>query len=289
MSKGPRIGWMIDNFLGDDVLKAVRDTWPVVMLRRSDEAGGLKDLRALLLLVEQPRFEGIATIARVRELSPSLPIIALSRGLDVNHAVDLLRLGVADCMEHPWEPTVILRKIDRAMSGAASMSFTSPLLTPFAQRAGRPDHGVNRRRCFRAPIHASHGVASRIQFADLDRVCALTELGVPSEGGTGGFTLHLQTTQGDTSFLPPYVGESVIVALDVLGHRMSLTGIVRRITPVRTHPPMTAIGVEYVAAENDEMALQHLWIEAQRTHRLQNGLTRRGSMMSTMVRTPGRT
>jgi CheY-like chemotaxis protein len=186
MSKGPRIGWMIDNFLGDDVLKAVRDTWPVVMLRRSDEAGGLKDLRALLLLVEQPRFEGIATIARVRELSPSLPIIALSRGLDVNHAVELLRLGVADCMEHPWEPTVILRKIDRAMSGAASMSFTSPLLTPFAQRAGRPDHGVNRRRCFRAPIHASHGVASRIQFADLDRVCALTELGVPSEGGTGG-------------------------------------------------------------------------------------------------------
>ena len=80
----------------------------------------------------------------------------------------------------------------------------------------------------------------------------------------------------------------MIVVLDVLGHRMSLTGIVRRITSTRAQPPTVTLGVEYVAAENDEMVLQHLWIEAQRTHRLQTGLTRRGSMMTTVVRAPGR-
>lgn len=284
MSRGPRLGWMIDSMQADPVLQALRGSWPVVILRRSDEAGGLKDLRALLLAVEHPRFEGIATVARVRELVPGLPIIVLSRGLDVNHAVELLKLGVADCMEFPWEPAVVLRKIDRALSGVCTMSFTSPLLTPFAERSTRPDHGANRRRCFRAPIHPSHGVACRIQFADLDRVCSLLELSVPSDGGTGGFTIHLQTVQGDTTFLPPHIGESVIITLDAFGHRMALNGVVRRATPTKGAVPGVTLGVEYVAAENDEVVLQHLWIEAQRTHRLQTGLARRGSVLSTIVK-----
>lgn len=89
-------------------------------------AGGVEFLEKLerefegcvLLDVRMPEMDGLTVLARIREVSESLPVIILTGHGDVTTAVSAMKIGATDFLEKPFEKATIIGSIEDAFSKA---------------------------------------------------------------------------------------------------------------------------------------------------------------------------
>jgi CheY-like chemotaxis protein len=127
---GLRILIAEDNPVNMIVAKRFLHKWDVTV----DEAtNGLQLLECfsrneydlLLVDLEMPEMDGTEAVARVRESSPDIPIIAFTAAVYENIQDDLIRKGFNDFIPKPFKPAALHRKIRQltAYSGLSKVKY----------------------------------------------------------------------------------------------------------------------------------------------------------------------
>ena len=72
-----------------------------------------------------PEMDGTEAVARVREASPDIPIIAFTAAVYENIQDDLIRKGFNDFIPKPFKPAALHRKIRQltAYSGLSKVKY----------------------------------------------------------------------------------------------------------------------------------------------------------------------
>jgi two-component system response regulator AtoC len=83
------------------------------------EGGAAPD--AVLLDVLMPGLDGLATLARIRELDPMLPVIMLSVVGRASTIVEAMRMGAADYINKPFEDADLQATLENVLSRSALM------------------------------------------------------------------------------------------------------------------------------------------------------------------------
>ena len=76
---------------GDDALSRVKD--------------GRYDIA--FIDIQMPKMDGLELLRHLRGLRPKLPVVMLTAYGTVNRAVEVMKLGVVDFLEKPFDPKVI--------------------------------------------------------------------------------------------------------------------------------------------------------------------------------------
>lgn len=98
-------------FLGPMIgkIQVARDGIEALALIHSGEIG------VVLSDINMPKMSGLELLAKMRFLGLETPFIFLSAHVDMNKAVEALRLGATDFLEKPFDPDVVLDVVSKAM------------------------------------------------------------------------------------------------------------------------------------------------------------------------------
>lgn len=183
-------------------------------------AEALRELEArpselVLTDLMMPGVDGLALVARVRELEPLTPVVLMTAFATVDTAVAALRAGAWDYVAKPFAPDSLRAVVDRALGhralGAENRRLRAALVGP-------PLVGAS--------------AALRVVIETVERV-APTELGVliTGESGTGkevvARALHAASRRADRPFVPVDCGAipPSLVESELFGHeRGAFTG-----------------------------------------------------------------
>ncbi len=86
-------------------------------IQKAKEGDNPLMLSAILCDIRMPNVNGIETIRYFRKEFSSIPIIVLTGFLDVELAVDLMRMGVAKYLVKPISKTQLLTALRKAIDG----------------------------------------------------------------------------------------------------------------------------------------------------------------------------
>ena len=112
-------------------------------------------LGAILSSLDEADEESFTALRHIRAGHSTTPIMVLARSLETNHALELLKLGVADCMCLPAPPETLWRKVERAILHSGGPTLDSPLLSLLWDATVYPAH-EEKRRCFRSDTAADY-------------------------------------------------------------------------------------------------------------------------------------
>lgn len=223
----------------------------------------LSELDMLLLVVEPPHVEGVRRFGRMREVAPQLPVLVLARGLDVDHAVELVKFGAVDLLELPASKRALARKIERALRGTTSLTIESPVLAPLAAIT-RSVSFSNNRSCFRARVPERLAVRVIVSGINAAMRATLVDLSLPSDDGPAGVCVLVDLV-APTSSARGMTGASLQLFIEAFGRIVVATACVRRCELVEGAPPSLRLGMTItVSSASDEALLQRIWVESQR-------------------------
>ncbi len=89
--------------------------------------------------IRMPNMDGLELLARVNSMDPSLPVILITGHGDVAMAVEAMQLGAYDFLEKPFDPEVLISKIERA-SKSRSLTLDNRLLRSALSNPDRLKH-----------------------------------------------------------------------------------------------------------------------------------------------------
>jgi DNA-binding NtrC family response regulator len=70
-------------------------------------------LDAVLLDVRMPGLDGFATLKKIKDLTPDLPVVLITAFADVHQAVEAIKIGAHDYLAKPFENNEVIRVIHR--------------------------------------------------------------------------------------------------------------------------------------------------------------------------------
>lgn len=101
-------------------------------------AGGLEALTrieakppALILLdIRMPGMDGLETLRRIHEVSPTLPVLMITGNDDADTVQEALRLGAHDCLSKPFDFGYLERAIHKVLASHAEAAPGDPSAVP---------------------------------------------------------------------------------------------------------------------------------------------------------------
>ena len=91
-------------------------------------AGGTSDPVACILLdMRMPGCGGLAVLHALKERGNSPPVLVITGHGDVALAVDAMKLGAHDFMEKPYEVSVLLAAIEKALASHSTVEVTQTI------------------------------------------------------------------------------------------------------------------------------------------------------------------
>jgi UDP-3-O-[3-hydroxymyristoyl] N-acetylglucosamine deacetylase len=99
---------------GESAINAVREQHPALVL----------------LDIWMPGLDGLETLKKIKEISPSTPVVMISGHATISTAVAATRLGAIDFLEKPLELTTTLQLVRRVLSPADSHSAVWEAVDP---------------------------------------------------------------------------------------------------------------------------------------------------------------
>jgi hypothetical protein len=218
---------------------------------------------AIVLSVDEGDEETFKTLRQVRLDHPTSPVIVLAPGLSTNLAVELLKLGIADCMCLPAPVGTLWRKVERTMLRSGVPTLDSPLLALLWDHKAYPAH-EEKRRCFRSETVAEFPAYVTVVTPTMLPKMLVKNLSILTEGCPGGFALvgsnvHLHALDKNPTF-------RFVLAVPEFGRPIPGQGWVKRIlTRPTTSDPTSIIGNEYRLDDpTHEVPVRRFWSESQR-------------------------
>ena len=167
---------------------------------------------AVLLDLRMPGMDGIAVLARIRELDPDASVLMMTAHGTIASAVEAMRLGAADFLTKPFEAEEILLRLDKAL-GQRRTAAENRALRGLLEREGGT-HGL---------LGRSMPMRALIQQLELLRNSGSTVL-LTGESGVGkgkvARTLHQMSNRADGPFVTvhcPAVPETLFES-ELFGH-----------------------------------------------------------------------
>lgn len=241
----------------------------VLRVIRTVSAETLRDLGMLILVLDSPDIDAMRRFGSARELAPNLPVLLLTRGVDVNSSVELVKLGAADLLELPASHRVLAKKIERVVRGTNDLTIESLLLSSLASK---PETSVRESsRCsFRAAVPARLQVSVILREAGGTKrttPARLVDLSMCTESTPAGMALMVSSPgslePGADS--PWRAGADVELTLEAFGRVVTATGCIRRSVAAEVHADGVLLGLTFQMTRGaDEALVQRIWIEAQR-------------------------
>ena len=225
----------------------------------------LKGLDMVLLVLEPPHVESVRRFGTMREAAPDLPVLLLANGLDVNHAVELVKFGAVDLLELPASKRTLARKIERALRGTKLLTIESPVLSPLIA-APRPLERGNLRSSFRALVPERLEVSVVLLGSTAATRGKVLNLSVRSDDSPGGMCLNLPAPPPpELSAGVPASGIDVQLMIEAFGRIVMASGRVLRCEVHGGPPAVVQLGLTFaVKNRDDEALLQRVWVESQR-------------------------
>ncbi len=251
-----------------------------VLVTELPSTEALTDLDMMLLVVEPPHIEGVRRFGRMREVAPQLPVLVLASGLDVDHAVELVKFGAADLLSLPASKRVLARKIERCLRGTPNLTIESVTLSPLAALT-RSVSFANNRSCFRARVPERLGVAVTVHGGNATLSATLVDLSLPSDEAPAGACLDVVFASGSGLSSSPrgVLGATLQLVIEAFGRTVLANALVRRCELLDDAHPTLRLGVTFVPdTPADEVILQHIWVESQRRESLVPAATSRTSV-----------
>jgi hypothetical protein len=218
---------------------------------------------ALVLAIDEKDEETFKTLRQLRLEFATSPVIVLAAALDTNLAVELVKLGVTDCVCVPAPPDTLWRKIERAMLHSGGPTLDSPLLALLWDGTAYPAH-EEKRRCFRSATVADYpAYVTVVKPVALPKML-VKNLSILTEGCPGGFALigsnvHLHALTKAPQF-------RFVLSVPDYARPVPGQGVVKRVLSEPTAgDPASIIGVEYrVDDPAHEAPVRRFWSESQR-------------------------
>jgi hypothetical protein len=218
---------------------------------------------ALVLELDEADEETFKVLCRIRHVHARTPVIALARTLDANLAVELIKLGVTDCVCLPAPPPVLWRKVERAVLRSGGPTLDSPLIALLWDADEYPAH-EEKRRCFRSETVADYPAYVTVVRPTTLPKMLVKNLSILTEGCPGGFALvganvHVHALK---------VGEPFRFVLAVPEFPRPIPGqaiLTRLVHQPRPGDPSATLGVEYrIDDAAHEVPVRRFWSESQR-------------------------
>lgn len=244
------------------------DSAHLVHISSATEHNTIATLDLLMLVMQPPHVEAVRRFGSLRELHPKLKVVLLVSGLDVNHAVEFVKLGAEDLLELPDATAALRLKVARALLGTVHLTITSPILSPLATGAALELGNDPRRACFRATIPRELGVAGVFRVEGRTTRLQMSDLSIPTESAPGGIGFSVSPQLERILPLESWssLQATVPVELDVAGRLIRITAkVVRFDAPPPFGNDVGRLCVTYtLEVPADETVVQRLWVDAQR-------------------------
>jgi CheY-like chemotaxis protein len=144
------------------------------------------DFDVLVVDVAVSLREGISLFVRCRQRFPLVPIVIVAPAMQATIAVELVKCGADDVCLEPFEQ-VLRRKVQRALTRREGTVLELAELVPLRSK---PPDGVNRRKCFRAPVPLSTPAWVSVHVPPSAPVMLrVDDISVESQGFPGGLGL----------------------------------------------------------------------------------------------------
>jgi hypothetical protein len=232
-------------------------------------ASAISALDLLLVVIQPPHTEGIRLFGRIRERYLHLKVLVLASGLEVNSAVELLKLGVDDLLDLPDSHHMLSRKVARALLGKSQLTVDSPLLAPLAPLASRSLSERSKRACFRVRVPTSWSAHAIFHHGDAPIQLRIEDLAVPTDHGPGGIGLQLTLPAARALPLDAWVREAprIPLIMHISEQHIEAKATARRVElPTQDGLQHGVLGVTYsVQGRAAEALLQRYWLDLQRT------------------------
>ncbi|MFN0059829.1 MAG: sigma-54-dependent transcriptional regulator [Planctomycetota bacterium] len=137
--------------------------YAVSSARSAAEALALMRREPFQLLItdmQMPNMDGLELAREARKEWPNLPVVILTGHGTIDHAVNSMRLGAADFIVKPLDPTQLLVRIERCLEERALRSEVSRL-SEAVRRSGRYGEIIGANRAMREIFDVIERVANR--------------------------------------------------------------------------------------------------------------------------------
>jgi hypothetical protein len=220
-------------------------------------------LQALVLLIDEHEEASFHELRQLKNDFPKTPIVVVAKSLSANMAVELVKLGIADCMCIPAPPGTLWRKLERTILHSGGPAIDSTLLTLLWDANAYPAH-QEKRRCFRSATVADYPSYMTVVSPTMLPRMVVRDLSILTEGCPGGFALIGGSVHSHV--LKPKVVFRFILEVPEFNKPIPGHGNVMRVLsdPTPTDPH-AVIGAEYRLDDPAHQApVRRFWSESQR-------------------------
>jgi hypothetical protein len=220
-------------------------------------------LAAIVHMVDEQDDRSFRELRQLRIDYPKTPVVVLASALSTNLGVELIKMGITDCLCVPAPPDALWRKIQRAMLHSGGPALDSPLLALLWDAPAYPAH-EEKRRCFRSETVADYPAYLTVTTPTMLPRMLAKNVSILTEGCPGGLALvgsnvHVHALAKSPTFR---------FVLDVPEFPKPIPGqamLKRVLSTPSVSDPAAVIGVEYrIDDPAHEAPVRRFWSESQR-------------------------
>jgi DNA-binding response OmpR family regulator len=148
----------------------------------------------VLYTLHAPYFSSLKTLIKCLEQNPGLPVIILAKGLDANHAVELIKCGVSDYIDLPIEHLTLRRKVERLLLNVRRPAIDTWTMLPFIEYQSKAkvwSKDANRRHCYRARTGLNMEPLVDVNIDNIEYQSNLSDISIKTDDWPGGMRLRL--------------------------------------------------------------------------------------------------
>lgn len=220
-------------------------------------------LAAIVIKIDERDVQTFYDLREVLSAYADTPIIAVTTSLSTNLGVELIKLGIADCMCIPSPPQMLWRKLERAILHSGGPTIDSPVLALLWDADAYPRH-EEKRRCFRSETVADYPAYLTVVGPVMLTKMLIKNLSILTEGCPGGLALigtnvHLHALTRCTVF------RGVLEVPQFPKPIPAQCSLKRVLNTPTANDPASIIGVEYKLDDpSHEAQMRRFWSESQR-------------------------
>lgn len=171
-------------------IRSLSDIAHCVPLSKLPSAASIEKLDAIILYLMAPCLDEVRLLARIRATDPFKTVIVVTDGIDTNHHIEFIRLGISDATPITSDQKLISRKLVRAITKSKELVIQSPMLQILAAPAEPLPAFDNRRMAYRAVLPATHTSYAILLIFPVPLRLKVIDLVVATEGRAAGFLLR---------------------------------------------------------------------------------------------------